>query len=92
MVKNGKQETFNAEYAYPTGPNSGPVVQTDVTLGNLTVTKFAVGTATKVTFQDASIDGIMGLGFQSENSSEPSCFPVQACNPTHVYSLEQSHT
>lgn len=78
MKIQGKEQDFAIEYIWPRGVTSGPVVSTDVKLGNLTVTNFGVGTATKVA-NYYPYDGFMGLAFSGGNSGELSTFHCKLC-------------
>lgn len=69
MQRKGQKQNFGIQYAFPSDETSGPVVETNVRLGNLSVSNFGVGIATKVGFK-YPLDGFLGLGFFGQNTGE----------------------
>ena len=70
MHNDGKSEQFNIMYNMaPGAQTSGPVVSTGVELGNLSISNYGVGVATKMAF-NYPLDGIVGLGFKAQNTGE----------------------
>lgn len=53
----------------PNARTLGPVVATNVTLGNLSVKNFGVGVATQVAFH-YPLDGFLGLAFKGINTGQ----------------------
>ena len=70
MKSRGQDLNFSIRYQMSLGAQiAGPVVATDVGLGNFSMTEFGVGVATQVGF-NCPLDGFLGLAFQGHNSGK----------------------
>ena len=70
MQVHGQKQNFDITYAArPDAPTIGPVVATEVKLGDVRIPNFGVGIATKAGF-NYPLDGFMGLGFRGLNTGE----------------------
>ena len=73
MQIQGQKQHFGISYAArPDRQTLGPVVATEVKLGNLSVADFGVGVATQTAF-NYPLDGFLGLAFKGLNSGK--CIP-----------------
>ncbi|KAL9594608.1 MAG: hypothetical protein Q9219_006938 [cf. Caloplaca sp. 3 TL-2023] len=76
MQGDGQPSWFNITYQTQSDASTyGPVVATQVKLGNLNVPGFAVGVATHLAF-GYPLDGFMGLAFKGINTVQPAQQPT----------------